>query len=364
MLIVMQRRTLLVGAAAWSAGANAPGARAAPLADALHFPADFGAHPSTRTEWWYATGSVQGDGAQWGFQITFFRSATGLASEPPTRFDPAQLVWAHAALTDLAHGRLRHDQRMARAGFGIAQAQQGDTDVRLRDWQLQRVPAAGNAARSRYASRVASAAGGFAWTLQFDATQPVLLQGQGGVSRKGPDVADVSRYYSEPQLAVQGELTVDGRPQAVRGRAWLDHEWSDAFVPSGAVGWDWVGMNLDQGGALTAFRLRRADGTSLYAGGSYRAPGAATWDFAPQEVAFMPQRAWKSPLTQTSYPVQWTLQTPQGRYTVRALLDAQELDTRTGPVYWEGLSELLDASQHRVGLGYLEMTGYAAELRL
>jgi len=68
------------------------------------------------------------------------------------------------------------------------------------------VPAAGNAARSRYASRVASAAGGFAWTLQFDATQPVLLQGQGGVSRKGPDVADVSRYYSEPQLAVQGEL--------------------------------------------------------------------------------------------------------------------------------------------------------------
>jgi predicted secreted hydrolase len=33
-------------------------------------------------------------------------------------------------------------------------------------------------------------------------------------------------------------------------------------------------------------------------------------------------------------------------------------------VYWEGLAELLDASERRVGLGYLEMTGYAAKLRL
>jgi predicted secreted hydrolase len=50
---------------------------------------------------------------------------------------------------------------------------------------------------------------------------------------------------------------------------------------------------------------------------------------------------------------------------VRARLDAQELDSRasTGAVYWEGLSELLSQGQ-RVGLGYLEMTGYAAPLRL
>ena len=36
----------------------------------------------------------------------------------------------------------------------------------------------------------------------------------------------------------------------------------------------------------------------------------------------------------------------------------------TGTVYWEGLSELLDAGGRRVGLGYLEMTGYAGALRL
>jgi predicted secreted hydrolase len=48
------------------------------------------------------------------------------------------------------------------------------------------------------------------------------------------------------------------------------------------------------------------------------------------------------------------------------LLDDQELDSRTstGSIYWEGLSDLLDAQGRRVGRGYLEMTGYAAALKL
>ena len=39
-------------------------------------------------------------------------------------------------------------------------------------------------------------------------------------------------------------------------------------------------------------------------------------------------------------------------------------DTSTGTVYWEGLSELLDARGQRVGLGYLELTGYAGTLKM
>ena len=42
----------------------------------LVFPADHGAHPQFRTEWWYVTGYA-GDGnleAAYGFQVTFFRS--------------------------------------------------------------------------------------------------------------------------------------------------------------------------------------------------------------------------------------------------------------------------------------------------
>jgi predicted secreted hydrolase len=133
-----------------------------------------------------------------------------------------------------------------------------------------------------------------------------------------------------------------------------------------AVGWDWIGMNLDDGGALTAFRLRRADGSALWAGGSWRSAGGEARNFAPDSVRFTPGRVWTSPSSGARYPLQWQVDTPAGRFEVRALLDAQELDSRgsTGTVYWEGLAELRDAQQRRVGSGYLEMTGYAGRLRL
>jgi predicted secreted hydrolase len=126
-------------------------------------------------------------------------------------------------------------------------------------------------------------------------------------------------------------------------------------------------MNLFDGTALTAFRLRRPDGSALWAGGSVRPGGRGdVRAFDAQEVTFEPGRRWRSPSSGADYPVQWRVDTPAGRFVVRALLDAQELDSRgsTGAIYWEGLSELLDAQGRRVGLGYLEMTGYAGRLQL
>ena len=122
----------------------------AQLRGGLKFPADFGAHPEARTEWWYVTGSLQSGVRQWGFQVTFFRSSTGIEAAAGGRFNPTQLLFAHAALTDLEGKRLRHDQRIARSGFDIAQAALDDARVRLRDWQLVRT-GAGDA--SRYAVR-------------------------------------------------------------------------------------------------------------------------------------------------------------------------------------------------------------------
>jgi predicted secreted hydrolase len=356
----MHRRSLLLWLAA------APTLAAADAGDGLRFPVDFGAHPAARTEWWYLTGSLQAGARLWGFQVTFFRASTGIGAGATSRFNPAQLLFAHAAVTDLEGRRLLHDQRIARAGFGIAQAREDDTELVLRDWRMARAPSGVDATRSRYVARVASDSAGFAFDLQFDATQPVLLQGEAGLSRKGPAPGDMSRYYSEPQLETRGTLTLAGRTTPVQGRAWLDHEWSDAFVPAGAVGWDWIGMNLDDGSALTAFRLRRADGSSVHAGGSLRRAGAAVRNFGPAEVSFTPGRVWESASSRARYPVQWTIATPAGRFGVAALLDNQELDSRgsTGAIYWEGLSDLLDESGRQVGRGYLEMTGYAAALRL
>lgn len=358
------RRTLIVAAGAFAAlraaaqGVVRPGVP-------ITLPRDFGAHPGSRIEWWYVTGALDvPDVAEpFGFQITFFRSRTDVPADHPSAFAARQLIFAHAALTDPVARRLRHDQRVARAGFGIAQASEGDTDLKLHDWTLRREATPDGHA---YRTHVDTAANGFALDLRLASTQPVLLQGDAGHSRKGPEASQASDYLSEPQLAVSGSLRLDGRTHRVTGRAWLDHEWSEALLHPEAVGWDWIGMNLDDGGALTAFRVRRNDGSALWAGGSLRRADRQVRSFGPGEVVFTPGRTWTSPATRVRYPVEWTIDTPTGRYAVRARLDAQELDSRasTGAIYWEGLSDLFDAAGQRIGRGYLELTGYAAPLRL
>ena len=204
--------------------------------------------------------------------------------------------------------------------------------------------------------------------LNFKATQPVLLQGQGGLSRKGPEEKQASYYYSLPQLQVSGSLTLRGKTRTLGAgsTAWLDHEWSQELLHPLAVGWDWIGINLLDGSALTAFQLRDKDGRALWDGGSFRSASQVKYVFSRGEVLFRPTRLWRSALSNASYPVEWIVRTPADFYTVKAVVDNQELDSRgsTGAIYWEGLCEVWDSNRRLVGRGYLEMTGYASALRL
>ena len=352
------RRAALLAALAAAGPQRAQADDAVRRGRAIDFPRDHGAHLSVRTEWWYATGWLGSERAPTtGFQLTFFRSRTGLALDNRSRFAARHLLFAHAAITRLAPAGAAghwHDQRIERwtgePGTTLAQAAVDDGSLTLGPWSLRHD---GQQWRAQLPAR------GFALDLRLLRTQPPLLQGDAGYSRKGPDESQASHYYSEPQLRASA---ADGSS----GRAWLDHEWSEQILHPQAVGWDWIGINLFDGSALTAFVLRRRDGTALWAGGSFRAAGAATQIFAPEQLRLNALRRWTSPASGASYPVHWQLQTPAGAFEVRALLDAQELDSRasTGTIYWEGLSELLDGQRQRVGLGYLEMTGYAAPIRL
>src|SRR5690606_13686677 len=104
--------------------------------------------------------------------------------------------------------------------------------------------------------RATLAARDFTLELTLSPTQPQLLQGENGFSRKGPHPEQSSYYYSEPQLKVTGSITKAGKPVAVKGSGWLDHEWSTTVLDENAAGWDWIGANLDDGAALMAFRIR------------------------------------------------------------------------------------------------------------
>lgn len=331
----------------------------------LRFPRDLGSHPDFAIEWWYVTGHVLSGNSpnqrQFGFQITFFRSKVESTQTLQSAFAAKQLIFAHAAVTDVGGKKMLQDQRIARQGFEVAQASEKDTSIVLRDWSLQRND-------GQYHAIATSDQFDFDFVL--NQTQPMLLQGKQGVSRKGPDEKQVSFYYSLPQLNVTGTLRLGPQRLAVQGTAWLDHEWSHELLHPQAVGWDWIGMNLFDGSALTAFRLRDATGNALWDGGSFRHPSmdaaSGPYIFSRGEVQFQALRGWTSASTRARYPVEWLVRTPADFYTVKAVIDNQELNSRSssGTIYWEGLSELFDSNGNLVGRGYLEMTGYAAPLRL
>lgn len=323
----------------------------------FRFPRDHGAHPAFRIEWWYLTGWLERtDRKPIGFQITFFRLRPATDPANPSRFAPKQLIIAHAAISDPATRVLVHDQRMARAGFGIAAAREGDANVALLDWSLRR--------SSTGVFRVLTPARGFALDLAFNPTQPPMLNGNRGHSRKGPQPEQASYYYSMPQLAVSGRVTLGGKRIAVTGRAWLDREWSSTPLDPRAVGWDWAGINFDDGAALMAFQVRGRDGRAMYAGGTWRRADGSQLELGPEDVRFVPRRRWRSPQSGAIYPVaaDFLVRLPEGikRFPLKPMFDAQELGGRGSLmlVYWEG------AVTTTGGRGYLEMTGYAAPLRL
>ena len=326
---------------------------------AMTFPGDFGAHPDFKTEWWYVTGWLKtADGKPLGFQVTFFRSATGHDPANPSAFAPRQLIIGHAALSDPGAGKLVHDQRSAREGFGLAFAKTGTTDLKLDDWRMRRAP------DGSYTIDIQSAQLNLQLTLA--ATQPVLAQGQGGYSRKGPRPEHASYYYSQPQLKVSGTAAAgSAAARRVDGVAWLDHEWSSEALDPAAQGWDWVGANLDDGSALMAFQIRDRQGGKLWAHAVLRDAKGVVTQYAPEQVSFSPGAHWKSPRTNAVYPVSTVLATGATRWQIAPLQPDQELDSRrsTGAVYWEG-AVTISRDGVPAGRAYLEMTGYDRQMKL
>lgn len=324
----------------------------------LEFPADHGSHADFRTEWWYVTGWLRtASGEPLGFQVTFFRTRPRIDAANPSAFAPRELIIAHAALSDPRHGSLWHEQRIGRAALGLAGAERAGADVWLDRWRLH-----GDGAR--WQAMLAGET--MSLSLELTATQPPLINGESGLSRKGPSPLSASWYYSLPHLRVAGRVARGGgHEEPVTGSAWLDHEWSSEYLDPEASGWDWIGLNLHDGGALMAFRIRARDGGPRWAGGTLRSADGKVRTFAPDELRFEPGRSWQSPRTGTSYPVEWRITVGNRTLELRPLMPDQENDARlsTGAVYWEGAVTALEEGA-RIGQGYLELTGYGEPLKL
>ena len=196
-------------------------------------------------------------------------------------------------------------------------------------------------------------------------TLPPVRHGDGGLSVKGPEVGNASYYYSIIRQQAAGSVTVGGETFAVNGLAWKDHEWSTSALSAGAVGWDWLSLQLDNGGALMLFEIRRADGTrEATSAGSYIAPDGTVTPLAAGDWTLEVTDTWTSPTSGGEYPAGWRISVPSIGLEMegRPLLADQELNLST--VYWEGAVEFSGtmAGAPIAAEGYIELTGYAGSM--
>jgi predicted secreted hydrolase len=258
---------------------------------------------------------------------------------------------AHFAVS--APDEHRAFQRYARGGDhgGVRQAGVDASPFAawLDDWRLESL------GEAWLPLRVVAAQDGVFVDLSLDSERDLVLQGEAGFSQKHPGGGG-SWYYSHPWLQAEGSVTFAGETVPVRGQAWLDREWSSQFLQEDQQGWDWFALHLEGGDKLMAFQLRSPRGEPyrhavlLTADGQRRTASTG-------EVSFTPER--RASVAGRQVPVAWTLSWPAAEIEldVEAGLDDQWMDVDFP--YWEGRVVVRDPEGQAVGVGYLEMTGYA-----
>jgi predicted secreted hydrolase len=320
----------------------------------FEFPADHGAHPDFRSEWWYVTVTLADEaGARFGLQFTVFRQALegpGEISHEESPWRSRQLYMAHAALTDVARREHTSWQRFARGRPELAGATAQPFAVWIEDWRLA------STENAFLPLEVSFHADDVQATLALAADKPLVLQGDRGLSRKGD--RDASYYYSFPRLVANGTLRRGERVTRVHGIAWLDREWSTSVLAPGVEGWDWFALHLGDRTDVMAFQLRHTDGTrDHYDAATWIGPNGNTEALRPSDFALTPTRWWRD-AQGTRWPIRWRLEGARWTrpWTIEAVLDDQRMDTAVQ--YWEGLVDVKDPKGHAIGEGYMELTGY------
>ncbi|WP_291993756.1 lipocalin family protein [Candidatus Accumulibacter sp. ACC003] len=218
------------------------------------------------------------------------------------------------------------------------------------DWQLQ-----GDGAQ-----HLAKMAGkDFSLDLRMDdALPPVLHQAPAtpvaGLLDFG--AAGMSYYTSRPRMAAQGTLTIAGKPQAVRGEVWFDHQWGD--FEAADLRWNWFALQLTDGVDIMLFELFDRQGGSVLRMGTYARGGTVT-ALGGADFAVKPRGSWQSAASKVSYPINWTISVPAKglQLQVDPVIRASEFDARTTTlnVYWEGATKVTGSHS---GVGFMELSGY------
>lgn len=313
----------------------------------LEFPRDLGPHPDFRIEWWYLTANLkEANGTQWGVQWTLFRQAMSPGAEQ-AGWNNRQLWMGHAAITNVQTHR--YAERFARGGVGQAGAQAIPFQAWIDSWKMGGDQ--GLSAQTAAPLELSASGDNFSYALSLEADQPLVLQGEGGYSKKS-ERGQASYYFSQPYYRARGSVTLDDKTVQVDGLAWMDREWSSQPLASDQTGWDWFSLHLASGEKVMLFRLRQKDGGNYFAGNWIDRSGHSEV-LAAGSIAMTPTDL--TDIDGRKLPTSWTIVLADKGLKIESvpLNPRSWMGTRFS--YWEGPITFKGSQS---GIGYLEMTGY------
>jgi predicted secreted hydrolase len=125
-----------------------------------------------------------------------------------------------------------------------------------------------------------------------------------------------------------------------------------------------MSIQLEDNTELMLFRLRLKDGSvDSFSAGTHVDASGRTQHLESQDFDMEPGRKWND------YPIEWKVRIPRLDLVLSATtpMEDQELVSRSGysPTYWEGAMDFEGEREGKPvkGVGYLEMTGYAAPVQ-
>jgi predicted secreted hydrolase len=328
-------------------GSNGSGFAPVVRGKTFAFPGDHGPHPDYRIEWWYVTANlVDSAGAAYGAQWTLFRQAMQPGAQQEGWAN--QQIWmGHAAVTRADTHRF--GEAFARGGVGQAGVEAKPFLAWIDSWQMRGLDPMRDDA---IAPLELSASGtDFEYALRCDTDRALVLQGDAGYSRKS-ERGQASYYFSQPYFKATGRITIDDRPVAVTGLAWMDREWSSQPLASDQSGWDWFALHLNSGEKLMLYRLRQSDGHNDLFGNWIEPDGRSS------EIASADNSVTATVLTGIAgrkMPTGWRISIPAHGLRIETVPLNPNSWMATSFPYWEGP---ISFGGSHAGVGYLEMTGY------
>lgn len=351
------------------------------------FPKDHGQHKQFGTEWWYLSGRLSSqDETEWAYHFTIFRRAfekwshlalVGLAIKAKSIRNIASFKRAFARmLENQDHRRIGVDgyvghlsitnvkekdfvffERGGTSLLRVAGAAEDSLCVWVKGWKLE---------ERRGVLHLGAERNGFAVDLDLLPMKRPILNGNHGLSIKGPEPGEASYHYSLASLKTTGNLKWRGNTHEVAGASFMDREFGTSIMPRSLRGWDWFGLILNNDHEVMISLIRNSDGTmAVTSSGTVVMPDGTWRCFVEKDLKVQVLEIWTSLATGAKYPIHWIVRVElmNLEFEIRALVIDHELVSATSTTinYWEGPVSVSGSmhGQKVTGHGHVELVGYA-----